>query len=396
MKSISVIGVAVSFLSVATVSSAESPLEWSNADGTESFQVGGVIRFNQRYENWATSTNRGFGKLDFDVFRLDLKGKYDDFYLNSSFLLQNDEYTSIEKAYAGYNINANNSIDVGLVYKPFALYPYPQTGWTYQLPFFLGYGDNIAPGLNWNYDDKDWEIKLGYYPRMLDTNLRYAPESAKYSDLTENAFPSQRNYQNEKQNQLNARIVKKFDTAVGKQEIGLSGAVSQLHNAITGKEGSYYAAAAHANTNIDRWNIQGSVIHYQYDAKNPDGVSNDVTLMGTNGLTPAYFIASEGTVSSLNVSYTLPIKNMGKLKAIKFYDDYSYFDKARSDWSASQMNTTGVLFLAAPFRVWVDYTWGKNANILGGASNSTGLSSTTSAYSNKWLYRINLNIGFSF
>ncbi|WP_111892864.1 hypothetical protein [Acinetobacter sp. MB5] len=396
MRSISLIGVAVSMLTAATGVLAESPLEWTNADGTESFQVGGVIRFNQRYESWPTSTNRGFGKLNFDIFRLDLKGKYHDFYTDSSLLLQNDQYTSIEKAYVGYNINAKNSVDVGLVYKPFAIYPYPQNGWTYHIPFFLGYGDNIAPGVNWNYNDKDWDIKLGYYPRMLDTNLRYAPESAKYSDLTENAFPSQSKYQNEKQNQFNARIVKKFDTSVGKQEFGVSGAVSQLHNSITGKNGSYYAAAAHANTNINRWNIQGSVIHYKYDAKNPDGVSNDVTLMGTNGITPAYFIASEGTVSSLNVAYTLPLKNMGKLKAIKFYDDFSYFDKKRSDWAASQMNTTGMMFIASPFLVWVDYTWGKNANILGGSSNSTGFTSATSVNSNKWLYRVNLNIGFKF
>lgn len=49
--------------------------------------------------------------------------------------------------------------------------------------------------------------------------------------------------------------------------------------------------------------------------------------MGANGLTPAYFIASEGTIASLNLAYTLPVTNMGKLKAIKFYNDYSYLDK---------------------------------------------------------------------
>lgn len=80
--------------------------------------------------------NRGFGKADFDVFRLDLKGTYDNFYLNSSFLLQDQEFTSIEKAYIGYKFNSNNSVEAGLVYKPFAIYPYPQNGWTYHIPFF--------------------------------------------------------------------------------------------------------------------------------------------------------------------------------------------------------------------------------------------------------------------
>lgn len=59
------------------------------------------------------------------------------------------------------------------------------------------------------------------------------------------------------------------------------------------------------------------------------------------------------------MAYTLPVQDLWKLKAIKFYNDYSYFDKERSDWSASQLNTTGMMLIASPFLVWVDYTWGK-------------------------------------
>ncbi len=374
---------------------AESPLQWKNEAGTAEFKVGAALRFNHRYESW-DGPNRGLGKLNFDIFRVDLKGKYDDFSLNSSFVLQDQQYTSIEKAFIGYKLNDQNQLDFGLVYKPFAIYPYPQNGWTYHIPFFLGYGNNIAPGINWNYHDQDWDMSLGYYPRMLPTDLRYSPESATYDDLTEKAFPFQQGYQNEKRHQLNARLVKKLDNDLGKHELGFSGAVSQLHNTLTDDDGKYYAVGLHANSNIQRWNIQGSVIHYQYDAKNPMGVESDLTLMGANGLTPAYFIASEATVSSFNVAYTLPIKDMGKLKALRFYNDYSYMDKKRSDWAGSQMNTTGMMVIASPFMLWADYTLGKNANIIGGASNSTGFSSTNSINSDKWLHRVNLNIGFSF
>jgi hypothetical protein len=87
---------------------------------------------------------------------------------------------------------------------------------------------------------------------------------------------------------------------------------------------------------------------------------------------------------------------MGKLKAVKFYNDFSYLDKDRSDWSASQMNTTGMMFIASPFLVGTDYTWGKNSNIIGGSTNSTGYTSTISQNSDKWLYRVNLNFGFKF
>lgn len=372
-------------------------LEWKNQQGNQSLKLGGVLRLNHRYEQWDSSPNRGLGKLDFDVFRVDLKGKLDDAYLNASYVIQDQEKTSIEKAYLGYNLDKNQSIEAGFVYKSFALYPYPQNGWTYHIPFFLGYGNNAAPGINWNYSNPAWDVKVGYYPRMLQTNLRYSPESATYDDLSSNRFPFQAAYQNEKHNQLNTRVVRKFgNDEIGKHEVGLSGAVAQLHNKTTDKDGSYYAAGLHSNSNYQRWNLQSSLIHYQYDAKNPDGANHDMTLMGANGLTPAYFIASEGTVASLNLAYTLPIENMGKLKSIRFYNDYSYFDKERSDWAASQMNTTGAMFVASPFMLWADYTWGKNANIIGGASNATGFTSATSVNSDKWMYRVNLNIGFSF
>lgn len=373
----------------------DSLLEWKSADGTDSLKLGGLVRLNQRYESW-DSPNRGIGKLDFDIFRIDLKGTFDDAYLNASYIIQDQEKTSIEKAYVGYNLDVNNSIEAGLVYKPFTIYPYPQNGWTYHIPFFLGYGNNIAQGINWNYHDKDWDIKLGYYPEMLATNLRYSPESATYDDLAGNAFPSQKAYQNEKRNQVNTRIVRKLETDFGKQEFGVSGAIAQLHNDITDKDGKYYAVGLHTENNYKRFNLQSSVIHYQYDAKNPDGVNSDMTLMGANGLTPAYFIASEGTIASLNLAYTLPVTNMGKLKAIKFYNDYSYLDKKRDDWSDSQMNTTGMMFIASPFMIWADYTLGRNANIIGGSTNATGFTTATSENSDKWLYRINLNLGFTF
>lgn len=386
---------ALSLGTTTNVFAQSSALEWKSEDGTDSVKLGGVVRLNQRYENWE-GPNGGFGKLYFDIFRIDLKGKFDDAYFNASYLFQDQGKRSIEKAYVGYNLNENHSIEAGLVYKPFAIYPYPQNGWTYHIPFFLGYGNNIAPGLNWNFQNKDWDMKLGYYPEMLATNLRYSPESATYDDLAENAFPTQQAYQNEKRHQVNTRIVRKLETEFGKQEFGVSGAIAQLRNKITDDNGKYYAVGLHSNNNYKRFNLQSSVIHYQYDAKNPDGVNSDMTLMGANGFTPAYFIASEGTIASLNLAYTLPVQDMGKLKAIRFYNDYSYLDKKRNDWSDSQMNTTGMMFIASPFMVWTDYTWGKNANIIGGATNATGFTSTVSPNSDKWLYRINLNIGFSF
>ena len=370
--------------------------EWKNADESKGLNVGGAIRFNQRYQSWSDDKfNSGLGDPEFDIFRIDVDGKYDDFYLDSSYVFQDDDKTSIEKAYFGYNIDEENSVEAGFVYKPFAIYPYPQNGWTYHIPFFLGYGNNVAPGVNLNHESEDWDIKFGYYPEMLAEDLRYSPESGAYSEL-DSTFPFMSQYENEKKNQFNTRIARKFKTNKGDQELGLSAAYSQLENNITNDDGDYYAVGLHSNNNFDKLNVQSSLIHYEYDAKNPDGVDDDITLMGANGVNPAYFIASEGTVGSFNLAYTIPMTDMGRLKAVKVYNDYSYLKKHNDDWSDSQMNTTGLMFIAPPFLVWLDHTYGKNSNIIGGATNGTGFTSTTSENSDEWLSRVNINLGFNF
>ncbi len=47
----------------------DSLLEWKSDDGTESLKLGGVVRLNQRYEDWE-GPNRGFVSSISDVFRV--------------------------------------------------------------------------------------------------------------------------------------------------------------------------------------------------------------------------------------------------------------------------------------------------------------------------------------
>ena len=134
-------------------------LEWKSEDQSETLKLDGVIRFNHRYESW-DGPNVGFGKLYFDIFKITLTGKFDDAYLNASYIFQDQEKRSIEKAYVGYNFDENKSLEAGFVYKPFTIYPYTQNGWLNHIPFFLGYGNNSAPGMNWNFHNTDWD-KIG-------------------------------------------------------------------------------------------------------------------------------------------------------------------------------------------------------------------------------------------
>ena len=371
-----------------------SPFQWATADGSKAIQVGGFIRGNYRDEHWESDNN---GKVLFDNARLNIKGKYNQLYLDTSYAFQDDHKRSIEHAFVGYKPNENNDIQAGIIYKPFAIYPFPEHAWTFQIPFFLGFADSVAPGISWKNSNQDYDFTAAYMPIMSSGNIRYAPEAGSADDL-DFVLPNQQQYLNEKRNQVNVRFAKKMDLEFGKQEFGVSGAYSQLHNKTTDKDGHYSAIGLHALNNYQKWDFQTSAIRYQYNAKNPVGVDNDRILMQSNGLTPAYFVAAEGTIGMFNVGYTQPVttKYLPNLKSVKFYNDYSILWKEKSDWADSQMDTFGVQFNAMPFLIWVDGSFGKNVNALGGAKNSTGYTSANSDYSNEWKFRWNINIGYNF
>ncbi|MCY1418776.1 hypothetical protein D9M71_343450 [compost metagenome] len=288
-------------------------------------------------------------------------------------------------------------MQLGAPFKPFGLEPYPQFGWSYHIPFFMGYGVSAGTGLKYSYKDKDWDLQLGYFPRMLPSGIRYSPEVGRYSDLDDNAVAfTQSRQDNEKRNQVNARVARTFTGDGWKTEIGASLAAAELYNATTRDDGDYWAGGVHAIVNAGNWTVTSQAIRYEYDPENPDGVSNDSVLMGGNGLTPAYLIASKATIGSINVGYDIFTPSLGQLKKIKVYNDYSRMMKDKSGWDDSQMFTVGAQFLAMPIMAWVDFTWAKNANPFGGAENGTGWTNTNSVGSNDWYYRTNINIGYYF
>ena len=117
--------------------------------------------------------------------------------------------------------------------------------------------------------------------------------------------------------------------------------------------------------------------------------------MGTNGLTPAYLMAARASVASFNVAYDVPTPNLGMLKKLRFYNDYSRMFRTRPAGTTRRC-IPQVQFFALPIMGWLDFTWGRNANPYGGAESGTGFSSTSSSRSNEWIFRTNLNIGYYF
>lgn len=370
-------------------------IAWRSDAGDASLDIGGALRTNYRDEHWDTTENNG--RFLFDTFRLDVQATYKSLYSDIGYWFQDDGKRSIDRGFVGYRLNPNSNLQLGAPFKPFGLEPYPQFGWSYHLPFFMGYAVSAGTGLKYSYKDQDWDVQLGFFPRMLPSDLRYSPEVGRYADLNDNAIAfTQSRQDNEKRNQLNARVARTFNSNGWKTEIGASLATAQLYNATTKDDGDYWAAGVHAIINKGLWTVTTQAIRYEYDPENPTGVSKDSVLMGGNGLTPAYLIASKASLASINLGYDVYTPRLGQLKKVKLYTDYSRMMKDKSDWDDSQMFTVGAQFLAMPVMAWVDFTWARNANPYGGAENGSGFTNTSSVGSNKWYYRTNVNIGYYF
>lgn len=368
-----------------------------NTEGTKSLDIGGALRTNYRYEDWQTTSNkRNGGRFVFDMFRFDVVGKWNNFFLDGNYWFYERDKQSIEHASIGYNFDKQQSFELGAPVRPFGLMPYPQFGWSFHIPFFMGYVVNTGLGAKYSFKNKDWDIQLAYYPRSMPAHKRYAPDVGTYSELKRNAIPAIQSRQaNKKKDQVNLRVARFFKGANWQVEWGGSLTGSRLTNDITDNTGSYWAAGTHAKLNAHDWTVTSQLIRYEYKPKNPQGVSRDTILMGGNGYTPAYFIPAKASIAALNVGYDFH-PNLGYLKIIRPYNDYSYLHKDKSGWSDSQMYTMGVQLIALPVMAWVDLTWAKNANPWGGVENATGWTSTQSSGSDKWYFRTNVNIGYYF
>ncbi len=378
--------------------SADKPfphLSWKDSDNDAGLEIGGALRANYRYEDWNTSIYRNPPRLRFDTVRVDASGYYQKLFFDAGFWFQDKRKYIVDRAFVGWRFNPQNNIQVGLPGKPFGLQPFPQFGWTFGVPFYMGFAMSAGGGIKYQYQNNDWSLDAAWFPWMEPGGARFAPDVGDYTELTNTMYASQGLQRNEKRDQVNLRLARTFKEGGWNNELGGSLAASRLYNNETGDNGMFWAAGLHGVANYGPWKLTTQVIRYSYSPKNPPGVSDDSILMGGNGLNPAYLIPAKATTGALNLARDVDV-TWGAVKKLRFYNDFSVLWKDKRGWSDSQINTLGVQVFALPVMFWVDMSWAKNANPWGGSLSSTGWTSTSSPGSNKWYLRTNVNIGYYF
>lgn len=355
-------------------------IEFKGANTSLTF--GGAFRVNGSFNSESSTDQDVIGNSGFDLFRLDVNTKYNQWELDAQYRWY-EFMNTIHHGYIAYNFSERENIQFGITHVPFGLLPYASHSFWFSQGYYLGLEDDYDMGIKYYRESDNWQYDLAFFKNEERNN---ATNSDRYSfDLVRSGMQ-----QNQESNQINARVARKFVFKKDlKLESGLSLAAGQVYNDTTEENGNHWRGALHFDLDTGPWEFQTQASHYKYNLKNPVGVSDDLIQLGA--FSDTELVAAEGTLLNFNIAHDIDVSKVKALENMKCYNDYSYLIKHGDlDLQNSQMNVLGCSYGIGPIHVYTDWILGKNAPFIG-TSDAFGASTNT-----EWNSRLNINVGWYF
>ncbi len=357
------------------------------------FHIGGALRFNYRYLNWnneayARVNKAQGGEFLLDTYRINVDGSFKGISMSLEYRFYAG-YNMLHHGYLGYAFDKKNKIQLGVTQAPFGILPYASHNWFFSIAYYIGLEDNYAAGLKYIHKDGPWNIQLAYYKSSGGNYTGNSTSSSRYSyDIVPNASSSLLSY-NRETNQFNARVAYTINHGdLGNTKIGVSGMYGGLYNSEVDKMGYQSAYGVHLNGTYGHWNLMAFAYRMNDAPKFSAKEDKNIVVMGAYDF--PYAVATKGNVYSAELAYTVPVE-WGPITSLTFYNDFSMFDKDKSNFYTTYHNITGVAISAGDLYTYVDYANGKNDPWLG---QYTGLGQGVKEA--KWKTRFNINFGFYF
>ena len=266
------------------------------------------------------------GGVLLDTFRQNVDFTYDDW--SGSFeyrwwwYLKNPGYSSLSRAWLGYDFGENGTLKAGIVRVPFGPGPYGvSSSWFYDQHFYVGLADDRDTGIRWTNTFDNLTLDLAYYLQAQPNGeggstrdaIRYDYDVAKWDVLVDpntGAVDYDRLGQGQtcdcgfqEKHQFNVRGIYAVDD-IG--EFGASFQYGMLEGTnIPGddEDGTHVAVSAHAKNSFGDFTLYSQITYYEYDL--PDQVpwgSKDLIPMG--GYDFAWLTASRAWIPAFNIRYT--------------------------------------------------------------------------------------------
>ena len=360
------------------------------------FKIGGALRWNYVYKSWDHEYEEG-GEVDLDTIRVDINlidakpfiGSFQYRYYRTPRADPSHFYHMLHHGWLGYEFDNEDTVKVGVHQVPFGILPYASHNWFFQLPYYVGLEDDYDLGIKYTKKDGDVTQDFAYYYGDEGSYYGMSEDSARYSyDVVSD--DSYVDSDNTERNQINYRIAKLFKhDDDNSTELGFSAQWSQIHNSKTSDDGSHYALGAHIDGNYGDYNLKAEAIRYEYSMENPDGVRNDIVVMGAYDF--PYNVAAKGTMLVAGLSKDIEVE-WGKIKKITVYNDYSVLLKDEGDFGSSQQNVLGMSFGIGRFFTYIDLAMGRNQPWIGPGWTSD----LAEGPSDSWHTRFNINVGYYF
>jgi len=341
------------------------------------FELGGALRFNYSWKDFDDPAQSKRGDIGLDIFRLNIDGQYENFLLSAEYRFYSFMDT-IHHGWIGYAFDQYGQVQAGVTQVPFGLLPYASHSFWFGTTYYIGLEDDYDMGVKYINDIGAWNLQLALFK---NAELGNAADLERYSydPVTTGAA------RNEQANTFTGRLAYTFGKGGEcSNELGLSGQWGELFNRDTDDSGDFWAAAAHLDSRCGRWNFQAELGRYQFNPRNPAGISNDSITFGAFAF--AHEVAAEGYFGVANVAYNVPVRWSG-VDVVTCYNDFSVLHKDNDRFNDSLLNTTGCAIGVGPIFTYIDLIRGRNALFLGNGSLAGG-------GNREWETRININLGY--
>lgn len=353
------------------------------ADG---IHFGGAVRFQYSYEDYDKDNTRRAGDADFDIFRLNMRGKVDDIELQAEWRWF--QYMSaIKYAWIGYDFTDTQQLQVGITRIPFGNQPYNSHNYFFSSNYYLGLEDTYNTGVQYIYKGDPWNVQLALFKNDAEGGVDSGASSR--ADSYSYAVVGVRG-PGEGISDTPRHPAGTVDTAAARvaytlkpsDDLSVELGGSALHGGlddVDSRIGEYSAYAVHMNADYKRWNIQAEALRYDYD------VDNHAKRLAVGAYAFYDSIASAANAYSFNIKYQQPV-NWGPIHSLDFYNDYTIVTNKSGRLPSTFMNVSGIGVSAGDLYTYLDYVTARNQPFIGGSMAGDG----------DVEHRFNINVGFYF
>lgn len=366
---------------------------------SDALDLGGAVRARIDY-----APDRDIEKMSFDTLFLTARYDSDGIIGAAKYRFYGGDYpytytrslgdiSFAEYAWIGYKFDQNQRVEVGLNQVPFGLQRYFGSTFAETLGYVLGLEDLSLVGVKYGRQFDDINLQAGYYVRPMWQGKGTSAGGVTYSNVVARADPYVDNGSNNaERNVLVARVATKTSIANWASEYGFSGYVSTLKNEDTNRKGSRNVVAAHYAGKNGPWGLQFLAARQVMSPRNPDSNNQTVTFGGYDG---TFNVATRGNLYVADLSYELGGTYLNEqVSGIRFYANYSQYDKSKRDFRDSQrLILGGAFFVGRHVLIATEWMHGKNDPYVGGSSYTQSLGA---GGTDQWKNQLAINIGYYF